>query len=249
MRPPWQACGAVMDYLRSCYRSVVRPYAGRPDIEVAGCWRWCPPGAPHLPYPHAFGSRNWDEFHVGISPPVGEIEPRGGWVGGGHGEGVSGVYRGTAEDWAGAPYDPSRVGVVWPGCQPPPCGAPGGPWGVCESVPATAVAVVTVDFGAAVWAIPMEWQPGVLWPAFAGPGVYYGELAVVCGGPYLVRLVCPGGDLLTAASWRFLPPEGGFSTGGSLAYVCQPFDAVDAIGAFADLGGTCGSHFFTIALG
>lgn len=67
-----------MDFIRSCYRSNMRPFRDRPDVVVPGAWHWCPPGAGFVPMPHTFSSFewDWDPFAQG-NPAVGELRPRG----------------------------------------------------------------------------------------------------------------------------------------------------------------------------
>lgn len=62
-----------MDYLRSCYRSEMRPYPDRPDVKVKGRWKFCLPDAKPVPFLHSFGSSVWDKTGQEISPLPGEI--------------------------------------------------------------------------------------------------------------------------------------------------------------------------------
>ncbi len=69
-----------MDLLRSCYRSKMRPFRDRPDIEIRGEWHWCLPGAKPIPHPHQFGSQVWDPWMVPPATGVGEVPGLGRWV-------------------------------------------------------------------------------------------------------------------------------------------------------------------------
>ncbi len=66
-----------MDYLRVCYRSLMRLYPDRPDVLTLGQWHFCPEGAQVVPYQHMFGSRSWDpNYEKGVGP-VGEVRRYG----------------------------------------------------------------------------------------------------------------------------------------------------------------------------
>ena len=63
-----------MGELHALYRSQMRLYRDRPDVLVWGRWRWCPPGALPVPFPHAFTPyRNWPEWAQHDTGEVGEI--------------------------------------------------------------------------------------------------------------------------------------------------------------------------------
>ena len=67
----WSACGAIMDLLRSCYRSQMRLYSDRPDVLTWGQWHWCPADAIPAP-PSAFVSSIWDQTRA-ETYPLGEV--------------------------------------------------------------------------------------------------------------------------------------------------------------------------------
>jgi hypothetical protein len=71
-----------MDLLRSCYKSSMRLYSDRLDVLTPGAWRFCPPLAKPLPFPHSFGSRTWDLWNVDWGGGVGEVPGRGAWLNG-----------------------------------------------------------------------------------------------------------------------------------------------------------------------
>lgn len=113
MNPPWSACGSGMELLRSCYHASMRPYTDRPDIIVAGRWKWCPADAQVVPYEHAFGSHIWDCWGTNVDGVIGEQAAESYP----YNLGASPVRAegkrtcGTAADWAAtAPYDAERVG-------------------------------------------------------------------------------------------------------------------------------------------
>lgn len=68
--PSCVPCGCVVDWLRSCYSSSWRLF--RNDSRVTrGYFYFAQPGAPHAPFPHFFGSRNWTSPEI-VNPPLGE---------------------------------------------------------------------------------------------------------------------------------------------------------------------------------
>jgi len=71
--PGCSACGYAVDFLRACYTSSRRLYKDRPDVVTVGRYWFAPPGTPHLPFPHIFGSLNWMRGEVTTSPPIGEV--------------------------------------------------------------------------------------------------------------------------------------------------------------------------------
>lgn len=58
----------------------MRPFIGRPDIEVDGQWYFCLEGAKPLPFMHSFASQNWDPSTHMIEPAIGEVRGRQGYV-------------------------------------------------------------------------------------------------------------------------------------------------------------------------
>jgi len=54
-------------------------FPDRPDVLTLGAWNWSPPGAKIIPYLHAFGSRQWDDWQNLEPPALGEQLPRGAW--------------------------------------------------------------------------------------------------------------------------------------------------------------------------
>lgn len=105
--PAWQACGCAMDVLRSCYASKMRIFPDRPDIEVEGEWRWCPPDAKVIPYGIPWSSCNWDEAtHAFADEQLGEIA-RGEYSKGILSPRLNGQhFCGTQDEWEnGTPYN------------------------------------------------------------------------------------------------------------------------------------------------
>ena len=90
----------IMDYLRTCYRSKMRLFRDRPDIETIGRWMFCPPGAKPLPFAHPFASQVWDPDREKLDPLVGEVPGYLGNTDGFASERYLGQnYCGTVYDW------------------------------------------------------------------------------------------------------------------------------------------------------
>lgn len=71
-----------MDYLRSCYRSSMRPFRDAPEVEIEGRWFWCGENAKALPIPHLYGASVWDdEFWDSEVMTLGEVA-KGPWYSG-----------------------------------------------------------------------------------------------------------------------------------------------------------------------
>lgn len=60
-----------MDWLRTCYSSAWRLFAGRPDLLTRGYFYKSPTGTPFYPGQHNFGSRLWVNPEI-IDAPLGE---------------------------------------------------------------------------------------------------------------------------------------------------------------------------------
>lgn len=239
-----------MEWLRSCYRSFMRPYPDRPDIVVPGCWRWCPEGALPLPVPHVFESRQWDfENPVLWEPDVGEIHPRGAWYGGGNGEGVDGLhYHGDPNEWLGrVPYSSGRVGVHYAGCDPASCNT-GGEWGTCQVGP-NALGTLFVA-GIDTFNVPCAYLTGAslgLEPGFNG--VYRGFVDTFCNGQPLRLRIDYIGALFPEQPVIVLSHFDGVNWVPHLNYQfaitqCDPLTLVltGSTDPSADFGGVCGVH-------
>jgi hypothetical protein len=59
----------ALDALRSCYSTQIKPYSTTDDVVTVD---WFFTDAEALPYPHSFGSLNWDTDHCGVEG-VGEV--------------------------------------------------------------------------------------------------------------------------------------------------------------------------------
>lgn len=238
MSPPWQACGAEQDILRSCYRSVMAPYPDRPDILVPGRWYWCPNDARPLGFAHVFESRQWDPSNpVPEEPAVGEQPPRGAWFKGGNGEGVDGHAHGTRDEWMGVtPYTPDTIGRVYAGCNVPRPAIVVRPFGPCPDAPARVRFVFPIDPGACFsgYTVEADYSLDDLGrPQYA----VLGPPTVCGGGATFVRIYESAPDLiiLELACNNFASTNVGSVTVQS----CTPFLATGD-GPVVALGNICG---------
>lgn len=69
-------CGMQMDNMRSCYRTVMRPFVDS-DVEVTIRWYFCAPDAQPFPYRHLFSSLIWSPDYDEGTEPVDPGEVRG----------------------------------------------------------------------------------------------------------------------------------------------------------------------------
>lgn len=90
----------MMDMLRRCYKSFMRPYKDEPSIAIAGRWHFCPPGALDLGIPHIYGASIWDDHATDKdSLTLGEVE-KGGWYNGQADPNLQGLrHCGPDEKW------------------------------------------------------------------------------------------------------------------------------------------------------
>lgn len=105
-----------MDLVRSCYRSKMRLFSDRPDVEVEGQWYFAKSDAKYLPFPHVFTSQNWDPSTADIDPSVGEVLGRRAWVPGRLPGGQDGQhFCGDASAWQnGVPIADRGLPIVRP---------------------------------------------------------------------------------------------------------------------------------------
>lgn len=114
----------IMDYLRSCYHSNMRPFADAPDVEVEGRWHWCQPNALALPIPHLYGSVNWDDDTTDVESIILGETGRGAWYSGESDPRFTGRrYCGPPDWWLnGSPLSAEGTPLVDESGYPPCCG-------------------------------------------------------------------------------------------------------------------------------
>jgi len=100
-----------MDLMRSCYKSKMRPYLDRPDVEIAGEWQFCLPGAKPLPFPHRFGSQIWDWHNTYCNPAIGEATGFDGYASAAVNAKLTGEKFCGREEYLrfGSPFDAARI--------------------------------------------------------------------------------------------------------------------------------------------
>jgi hypothetical protein len=76
-------CGYSVEWLRACYSSEWRLFAGSTQT-VRGRYYFSPPGTPHYPGPHNYGSRIWISDERDPLPVLGDV-----------GQGTPPFYKGT----------------------------------------------------------------------------------------------------------------------------------------------------------
>lgn len=73
MIPTCSPCGAIVAFVRSCYRSRWRLFPGS-SYETEGQYVFAPPGAKHLPFFHHYGSRLWTQDEGWPAQELGEVK-------------------------------------------------------------------------------------------------------------------------------------------------------------------------------
>lgn len=66
----------MVEYVRSCYRSLWRLFQNRPDVLTAGRYYFAPEGTPHYEGIHHYGSADWtwDATFPPVPPVLGEVK-------------------------------------------------------------------------------------------------------------------------------------------------------------------------------
>jgi len=59
-RMPMHPCGRMVDRLRTCYQTAMRPFRHDIGVTVPVKWYFVPEGRPAVPFEHPFASRNWE---------------------------------------------------------------------------------------------------------------------------------------------------------------------------------------------